>query len=207
MTALAISAITNFILACEIFLVAGLTLARPKAPRSAMWFWSLMLVLLGASALLGGIDHGFVEPFGQTPSRIVLERFNWIVLGLMTAGGLLTTARQFFPPRVQNWVYGIAALQLVVYVSLVITVGDFIVVILNYASIMLLLLAFSVRGLRDGSGSWPMIIGIVILFVASGVQAAGFDAFSPVDRNGLYHLIAMAGVVFLYWGGVKLKTH
>lgn len=88
MTVLAFAAVTNFILVCEVFLVAvaGLTLARPKAPRSAAWFWGLALLLLGVSAPLGGIDHGFVEPYGQTSARIALKRTNWAVLGLR--GGL-----------------------------------------------------------------------------------------------------------------------
>jgi hypothetical protein len=51
-----------------------------------------------------------------------------------------------------------------------------------------------------------MVAGILILFAASGIQAAGVDVFMPLDRNGLYHLLSMLGVVFLYCGGVRLKT-
>jgi len=45
-----------------------------------------------------------------------------------------------------------------------------------------------------------------ILFAASGIQAAGVDVFSPLDRNGLYHVLSMAGAGFLYLGGVRLRT-
>lgn len=206
MTALAVTAVTNFILACEVFLIAGLLLGRPKAIGSAAGVWGLTLACLGLSALLGGIDHGFVEPFGQTPSRIALERANWAVLGLTTLGVFVTTARQFFSPAVQRVIFAIAGLQLALYLALIAFVGNFLVVIVNYAPVMLLLLVFSVIGLKDGRGSRPMIAGVALLFAASGVQASGFDAFSPVDHNGLYHLIAMAGVVALYFGGLKLKT-
>lgn len=206
MTALAVTAVTNFILACEVFLIAGLLLGRPKAPGSAAGVWGLTLACLGLSALLGGIDHGFVEPFGQTPGRIALERANWAVLGLTTLGVFVTMARQFFSPAAQRVVFVVAGLQLTLYLALIAFVGNFLVVILNYAPVMLLLLIFNFVGLKDGRGSWPMIAGIVLLFAASGVQASGFDAFSPVDHNGLYHLIAMAGVVALYFGGLKLKT-
>lgn len=206
MTALGVTAVTNFILACEVYLIAGLLLGRPKTLGSAAGVWGLTLACLGTSALLGGIDHGFVEPFGQTPNRILLERANWGVLGLTTLGVLVTTARQFFTPGVQRLVFIFAGLQLAVYLVLVAFIGDFLVVILNYAPVMLLLLVMSVIGLRDGRGSWPMVIGVVLLFIASGVQASGFDALSPVDHNGLYHLIAMAAVVGLYFGGLRLKT-
>jgi hypothetical protein len=70
---------------------------------------------------------------------------------------------------------------------------------------MLLLLVLNVARLKSGAGSPQMIAGILILFAASGVQAAGIDAFSPLDRNGLYHIVVMAGVVFLYRGGLRLR--
>ena len=61
-------------------------------------------------------------------------------------------------------------------------------------------------GLRSGRGSPQMIVGILILFSASGIQAAGVDVFTPLDRNGVYHLVSMIGVAFMYFGGVQLKT-
>src|ERR1035437_3972672 len=42
--------------------------------------------------------------------------------------------------------------------------------------------------------------------VASGIQAASVDVFSPLDRNGLYHLLSMVGVAFLYLGGMQFRT-
>jgi hypothetical protein len=71
---------------------------------------------------------------------------------------------------------------------------------------MLLLLVMSLIGLRSGIGSAQMVAGILILFAASGTQAAGLDVFRPLDRNGLYHLVSMIGVAFLYLGGVQLRT-
>jgi hypothetical protein len=205
LTALAITSITNFILACVVFLVAGMLLALPKARGSAAWFWCVALLLLGTSALLGGIDHGFFEIHGQLPIRRLIERSNWVLLGLLTAMMLVTTARQFFSPGVQRIIFVLAAVQFVIYVVLVATVANFGVVILNYAPALLLLLAASIAGLRTGTGSWAMVIGLVVLVIASVVQALQIDVFSPVDRNGLYHLIALPGVVLLYLGGRALK--
>lgn len=205
LTALAVTAITNFILACVVFLLAGMLLAVPKARGSAAWFWCLALLLLGASALLGGIDHGFFEVQGELPVRRVIERSNWVLLGLLTAAVLGTAARQFFRPPVQRVILILAVVQFVLYAILVVTVANYFVVILNYAPAILLLLAASVAGLRTGAGSRAMVAGLVVLIVASAVQAAQVDMFSPVDRNGLYHLIALPGVVLLYLGGRTLS--
>lgn len=82
----------------------------------------------------------------------------------------------------------------------------FIVVIANYAPVIVLLLAFSVWGLRNGRGSRAMVIGLTIMIAASLVQVLRVGVFYPLDHNGLYHLIALVGVIFLYRGGLQLKT-
>lgn len=206
LTALAVTAITNFILAGETFFVSGLLFARPKSPRSAAWFWQIAILLLAISALIGGIDHGFFEVVGQTPARTIVQRTNWFFIGLLTLFVFLTTARQFFQPPARKALYVVAGLQLMIYTALILALDNFLVVIVNYAPVMLLLLVMSVRGLRDGTGSWAMIAGIVISFVASGVQAAGIDVLSPVDHNSLYHFGMMVAVAYLYLGSAQLKT-
>ena len=204
MTALAVTAITNFILACETFLFTGMLVKTEKAPQSASWFWTWALGLLGLSALLGGIDHGFVEPL-EGAACYPLQRINWLALGGTTFCALMTTSRQFFPRNIQRVVTVLGVLQLLAFAVLVFAVGDFLVVILNYAPVILLLLVCSLLGLRSGTGTWPMVSGLVILVLASAIQALGVDTLSPLDRNGLYHVISMVGVVFLYLGGLQLK--
>jgi hypothetical protein len=176
----------------------------PKVRFSAAWYFSGVLLLLGVAALLGGIDHGFFEPANMP--RYLIQRSDWIVLGGVTFCLLMTTAKQFFTPAVQRIVFFAAVVQFAAYTAAVLLVDSFLVVILNYAPVMLLLLIMSFSGLRSGRGSAQMVAGILILFAASGIQAAGVDVFSPLDRNGLYHLLSMVGVAFLYFGGVRLRT-
>ena len=205
LTALAVTSITNFILACEAFFVTGLLFARPKTKGSAVWFWQVALLMLATTALLGGIDHGFFEVFGQIPIRKVLEHTNWLIIGLLTFFAFLTASQQFFAAAWQRYAYIAASVQLAVFAVLVLFVDNFLVVMLNYAPIMLLLLVCNLQGLRQGTGTWAMSIGILMAFLASGLQAAGVDVFSPFDRNSLYHLGMMVSVAFFYWGGLQLK--
>ena len=204
MGTLAITSITNFILASELFFLAGLMVKTPKARFAAAWFWGGAMFALASSALIGGIDHGFVEPAGL--SRYFIQRPNWMVVGVATFCMLLATARQFFPPRWQRTALVLGVIDLIVYAVAVLLVGDFRIVILNYVPVMLLLLLMSVRGLKNGTGSWQMVVGVVMLLVASAVQALGVNAFSPFDHDGLYHAISMVGVVFMYLGGQRLKV-
>ena len=204
MGTLAITSITNFILASELFFLAGLMVKTPKARFSAAWFWGGAMFALASSALIGGIDHGFVEPADL--SRYFIQRPNWIVVGVATFCMLLATARQFFPPRWQRPALILGTIQLIVYAIAVLLVDDFRIVIVNYVPVMLLLLLMSVRGLKHGTGSWQMVVGILVLLAASAVQALDVDVFSPLDQNGLYHVISIVGVLFMYWGGQRLKV-
>lgn len=204
MDVLAITSITNFILASELFLLAGLMIRTPKARLSAAWFWSGALLALATSALLGGIDHGFVEPAGL--SRFWIQRPNWLVMGVVTFCTLMAMARQFLPSRWQGPVLVAGVVQFAVYAGAVVLVGDFLVVIVNYLPVILAFLLLNIRGLGDGTGSWQMVAGVVVLLVATAVQALGIDAFGSLDHDGLYHVIAIAGVPFLYWGGQRLRA-
>ena len=109
MTVVAITAITNFLLAAEVFFLAGRMSRTPKVRFSAAWYFSGVLLLLGLAALLGGIDHGFFEP-ANIP-RYLIQRSNWIVLGGVTVCLLMTTAKQFFSPAGQRAVFLAAVVQ------------------------------------------------------------------------------------------------
>ena len=202
MNPLAVTAITDFLLAGEVLFFARRLVQLPKQRGSAAWYWSAAMTLLGLAALIGGIDHGFIEMWGL--ERFPIQRANWLVVGAMTGCVLMTAATQFTPPRLYKVALAGALLQFGLYAVAVFLVDSFYAVVVNYVPVMLLLLALSMHGLRRGRGSWPMIAGIAIQLVASGVQASGFDAFIPFDHNGLYHLISMVGVVFLFRGGRSL---
>lgn len=210
MTALQVSALTDFILAALAFFCAGALAARPAQVRSAAWYWRGAMFFLALAALLGGTDHGFVEPAGL--SRAPIQRATWLVLGLMTAAVLLTLGAQFLGPARQRLVRGLAAVQLVAYLVGVVVVDSFLVVVVNYLPVILALLAFNLhalwrsRGGAEGPGQATIALGIGVLLLASTVQALRIDAFSPLDHDALYHLISMPGVVLLYLGGRRLKT-
>ena len=72
MDTLAVTSITNVVLAAETLLLAGVLIGLPKARFSAAWFWAGAMLALGTSALLGGIDHGYVEPAGI--DRFAIQR-------------------------------------------------------------------------------------------------------------------------------------
>lgn len=176
----------------------------PKERFSAAWYFTGVLLLLGVAALIGAVDHGFFEPAGLP--RYFIQRADWIVLGGVTFCLLMTTAKQFFAPRVQWILLIVAMIEFVAETAAALLMDSFLDVILNYAPVMLLFLAMNILGLRQGTGSMEMIIGILILSAASAIQAVGWNRLSPLDHNGVYHVVSILGVVFLYLGSASLKT-
>ncbi|MBZ5631603.1 MAG: hypothetical protein LAO55_00625 [Acidobacteriia bacterium] len=199
MSVLAVTSITNILLASLVFFLAGRMSRIPKARFSAAWYFTGVLLLLGVAALIGAVDHGFFES-AQLP-RYFIQRADWIALGGVTFCLLLTTAKQFFAPRFQRILLIAAVIQFAADSAAVLLVDSFLDVILNYAPVMLLLLGMSIK-----ARSIHLTAGLLILSVASAIQVMGWDALSPLDRNGVYHVVSMLGVVFLYFGGVTLKT-
>lgn len=205
MSVLEVTAMTNFILAGAVLFASGILFGKRGKAVSASAFWACALLFMGLGALLGGIDHGFFEIHGRSDVRILLQKMTWISLGLLTFFALLTLAWQFTGPKARRIILPVGLVQLAAYIPLSILIPDFLVVILNYVPVMLLLLVFNIINLKKGTGTWWMTVGIILSFAASVVQMLGVDIFSPLDRNGLYHLVMLFSVLFLCLGGLKLK--
>lgn len=202
-TPLQVTAITNFVWAGETLAAGGFLLARAGRISSAAGWWALALLAMGASALIGGISHGFFEPEGDTTARRVTDKAKDLTAGVVAFFVLLTAGRQFLGLRAQAVVLVVALVQLGAFAAAAILLDSFLVVIIDYAPPVLLLLALSIIGLPAGTGSWQMIVGLCLAIAASLLQALGVDRFSPLDRNGLYHVVLMVATVFLFLGGLR----
>lgn len=205
MTPLALTAITNFLWASEAFFLAGMLFGRMDGFLGPYGIWAASLALMGAGALLGGIDHGFFEPVGRDwKGRMVMQKLSWIVTGAMTFAIVMVCALRFFSGRLADIIIVAGIIQLCIFLVLIFRTDRFIIVIVNYAPVTLLFLGLNVYGLPAGTGSLDLVIGLVIAFVASAVQVAKVNVFHPLNWNGLYHLIMMIATLFLYMGGLDL---
>ena len=205
LTTLGASALTDFALAAETCFLAGLLFARPKTRYSAAWFWQWSMLLLAVSAFIGGLDHGFIQAAGDTPTRKVVQHSTWTVIGLSTCATFLTIVRQFVIDRRHRVLTAVAMAQFVVYVVLFLRFDTYAVVVANYAPVMIWALVANLRGLGDGTGHWPIIASIGAGVTASVAQAAGWRLSATFDHQSVYHLGMMVAVVFSYIGGLRLK--
>jgi hypothetical protein len=199
-----VTSITNFVAAGEAFLAAGYLLGRIDLSATAACCWGLAMLFLALGLLIGGIDHGFFEQKMDSRGRMIMQKATWICIGIMTFFTLLTALYRFASVGWHIPVAIIGFVQFLIFCFFAVRIHKYLVVIINYAPILLLLLVLNLIGLPSGSGSWWFITGILISIAASGLQALGVDNFSPVDRNGLYHIVTMGAIIFFFIGGLDL---
>jgi hypothetical protein len=198
-----LTALTDFLMAGEALCFAVVLARRPKQRSSAVWHWTGAMSMLCLGALLGGLDHGYFE--ARALPHFAIQRASWLVVGVMTYFVLMATATQFFLRKTVR-VTRIAGLaQLAVYAGAVLTLDTYLVVVLNYAPVILVWLLMHSRGIRLGTGSWEMAGGTAVMFVATAIQVSGYDGLAPLDHDGLYHLVSMIGIAGLFAGARHLS--
>jgi hypothetical protein len=203
MSPLALSAISDFILAAEALFVAGMLVVQPRARGSAHWYWNWSILCLGVGSFVAAVDHGFIEGRDLLPDTNIVTRCGWLAVGVAVAALLAAIQAQFFPRR--PWILAIALVQFAIFVAAVFASDRYIVVSLNAAPELLLLLGLAIPGVKRGMASPALIVAPALVILASAVQASGFDGLAPVDHNVLYHLIMLVAVAFFYPAGQGLS--
>lgn len=200
---LALSALTDVILASFQAFAAGLML-RPDLGRGSparLWGWTMTLIAV--VFLVGAVDHGFFETVNHPwhHSLLVLNRILVAVASLMIA---MTAAAQFLGRRGARVVVAIAGLGNAIIIVMLLFSDNFFIVIASYGAAMLLLLGLNVLGLRSGRGSPAMIAGVVITLIASVLPLVGYQGFAGLGIYATYHVVLMPAVVAFYLGGLAL---
>lgn len=168
--------------------------------------WTISFVLLTIAAVIGSIAHGI--NMSEETNRLIWHPLN-LSLGLSVAlfvVGVIYDIREFEIPKL--YVVMIILSGLVFFGITLIYPGLFFVFILYEAIAMFFALSSYTFLLvtRKLPGSGFMFTGILISITASVVQALPSISVTVIwifDHNGLFHLIQIAGLFFLYIGLIK----
>jgi hypothetical protein len=204
MTDLALSALTNAILVALICFLAGLSFRADQDRGSAAGLFAVYLTLAGLANLLGTIHHGFVEGTGH-PADIPLRTATRVVMALGVFTLLMSTARQFLGVRGRTVSLGLGLLGLAGMVWVVATQDNLMVLVGGNLIVMILTLGLHLRGLRDGSGSVAMVIGIGLTIATSLLIPFGGDGIAGLGLYATFHVALIPAFVVLYVGGRQLN--
>ena len=201
---IAMTALTDVILACETFLLAGLLFRPDVAPRSPAWYWAVTLLLTGVASMLGAIDHGFFEAIGH-PGHKAMAVATRATIVLASFAMLTAAAAQFLTGRWRTGVLALGVAGLAATLWTVATSDNFLAVVGYYAGVMVLLLGFSLFGLRGGKGSVAMCLGVLGTLGASALIPMGSSGFFGLGLYGTYHVLLMPAVLLMFLGGLRLR--
>ncbi|MDA0206862.1 MAG: hypothetical protein O3A53_16985 [Acidobacteria bacterium] len=117
------------------------------------------------------------------------------------------TARAVLRHRVGSWLIFAAAVKLAGYLYWTTVRPEFSMAVYDYVPNMLAVLVMGLilkRRLRDPAGSW-LAAGVVVSFLAAGVQLSGLTLAENFNHNDLYHVIQMIALVLFYRGASRLQ--
>jgi hypothetical protein len=197
--------LTDYVLTfCGVFW--GLRLlrhGRATGQRAVGW-WAVGFFAIAIGSFVGGTWHGFLPMLAERPAAAM-----WKVT-LFAAGGVgfAILAATFFAhvgPTLRRVLIAVAAVKLAVYCAWMATHSDFIWVIADYGSSMVVALVLhAIAWWRRGDPGAPWIVAaIVVSFVGAGVQASGFALHRHFNHNDLYHVIQVLGL-YLFQRGAWL---
>jgi hypothetical protein len=192
-------ALTDYGLAIECAVFVFLLCNRKQSPLR-LWF-TLFFASIGAAAFLGGTVHGFFLDTASTQYR-VLWPATLIAVGLTAMSAWMIGARLGLSRNIARFVRLFAALDFAVYSLLVLFVTQgFAPVVINYlpAALFLLVVFFSLHRRRKTPDLLAGIYGLLLTFLAAGVQAGGFTVH-PVylSHNALYHVIQAIALFLIF---------
>ena len=168
------------------------------------WIWTFRLLAL--SALLGAISHG-IGPYLSPVLQDSVWKFTTYSIGIMSYFMVLTMLHHLFDyPVVLRWRWILIAL-IIIYL-IILTINDnFINVIRFYVPLMVIV----VIGLLytwltvNADGTDMIILGILISFIAAGVQQSRIVLHEHMNYNDIAHFIQLIAMWCFYRGSLFLK--
>ncbi|MCI0351214.1 MAG: hypothetical protein L0Z53_17460 [Acidobacteriales bacterium] len=201
-------ALTDYALAVETAILAGL-LYRAKAPPSSFkTAFIFFYCAIGLAAIAGGTFHGFFTEESPIGAALWSSVMAWIGLAGYAAwgiGGLL-----LFSPKVANRIFVAAAIGVIAYLLVVSFYSrSFALAIAYYLpAVVFLTIGFVVQLIRRRDIATLLgTTGMLLTFVAAGVQHLGISLHSHYfNHNAFYHLLQGIALLLVFFAARRFVT-
>jgi hypothetical protein len=177
-----------------------------KAAQASVCFWAAGFACFGLASFAGGTVHGFAVIFSQAVLQ-ELWKLTAYAVGLASFFLLVGTLSSCILPSVRRFAMLIPYVQLIVYALWMATHDDFRYAIYDYAFTNLSIVVLQLHaGISRRAVSAPWLIGgVLVSFLAAGVQFNEIALHQHFNHNDLYHVIQMGGMYLFYRGALVLK--
>jgi len=199
--------VTDYILGA-FSLWAGLRVlgAARAAGHKAQGYWGISFIVAGLGAFVGGSMHGFRPMMTEEQATVLwlatlgsAALASCLMLFAVGEDRLSTLGRRILLP--------LAAVKLILVLIANFLLKIFIVAILDYGSSMLFVLivyAWSYNRRHDRA-ALLICAGVIISFIAAGVQMSGFTLHEHFNYNDLFHVIQIVAMYLFYRGTMALS--
>lgn len=191
------------------YALAGVTgwlawsLLGAREGQRARFFWALAFAALALAAALGGTWHGFAPVFA--PLAVVLVwKATVLSVGVASFGMLAGSAFATSAGGARKALIAFAAVKLAVYSGWMVWHSDYIYVIADTGTALILVAVLHLRLAGDRASRW-ILAGVGVSVLAGAVQASGFALHRHFNHNDLYHVIQIAAMILFYVGARQLR--
>ncbi|MBA3028842.1 MAG: hypothetical protein FP816_08525 [Desulfobacteraceae bacterium] len=194
---------TDAILAMECLVMLVYLRRSPSGNFLRMGLWSWVFGLLAFASLLGTLAHGLVMPDSlKTALWKPLYLCLGLVVSLFLAGVFLDWQGRDTAKRILPWSIGMGVLF---FGITEVFNGAFLVFVVYEATVMVTaLIVYSFLGAtRRLKGAGIVALAVFLNILAAGIQTSSVSwtlGGVPLDHNGVFHLVQMAGVAVLAMG-------
>ncbi len=195
--------VTDMILGIQTLLYAFLLRRGSNRSQKSVKAWSLTMAAVSAAAFAGALTHAV---YHDSPLQwaLVMRNVAWKAVGISTAlaSGLMLAASIYSTtPANRRLPYFIAVgAKTVTFAAMAWISGNFLFTIIDYAISMLIVLYIQVRHWRTSTSAPWLTAGILVSFVAAGLQRSGIILHAHLNYNDIYHLVQVAAFHLLYEG-------
>jgi hypothetical protein len=193
--------LTDYILGAFAF-VYGVVLLHLADKQKTRRYWSFAFFALALSAILGGTYHGFFEilnPFQKT----FLWKSTLILTGSVSLLLLLACAVATVKKKIQKIIVIFGIVKLLVFIGVIIFSNQFMLVIADYGLSLVIVTGLYIFGVNSAVTTAArnyIVIGVLISFIAAGVQLSGLTIHQHFNHNDLYHVIQIISLYYFYKG-------
>lgn len=177
-----------------------------KTAQASVCSWAAGFACFGLASLAGGTFHGFSALFSEAALQSLWKCTTYAV-GLASFFLLAGTFSACIMPSVRRFAMLIPYAQLIVYALWMATHDDFRYAIYDHAFTNLSIAVLHLHaGISRRAVSAPWLIGgVLVSFLAAGVQFNEIAPHQHFNHNDLYHVIQMGGMYLFYRGALVLK--